>query len=417
MRKSIAALVFPAVMLWAAGCGAPEEHDHAHTDHQHHDHGHEEEAPRGPHGGRLLVDGDFSLELAIFETGAPPEYRVWAVRNGVEISPAEVQLSMTLSRLGGVVDEIAFFPQDDFLRGDAVIYEPHSFQVAVVARHNGAVHRWQYDNFEGRTRIIPEIAEAFGLEVESAGPATIRETVGVYGWVAPDAERVRRIRARFNGTVESVEVSLGDRVLKGQTLATVEGNESLVPYVITAPINGVITECHAHAGEQTSDRTMFALLDTTRVWVEFAVFPRDLPRVRPGAPVTVRVPDIGLEETGEVSYIGALARSDQSVVVRVTLDNPDGALVPGMHVTGEIEVAEHDVALAVKRSGLQSFRDFTVVYARFGDQYEVRMLELGRQDAEWAEVLGGLAPGTQYVIANSYLVKADIEKSGATHDH
>ena len=101
----------------------------------------------------------------------------------------------------------------------------------------------------------------------------------------------------------------------------------------------------------------------------------------------------------------------------MVLDNPEGALRPGMFLTGSIQVAEHAVPLAVKRSGLQGFRDFTVVYARIGDQYEVRMLELGRQDDEWIEVLGGLEPGTRYVTTNSYLVKADIEKSGASHDH
>ena len=53
--------------------------------------------------------------------------------------------------------------------------------------------------------------------------------------------------------------------------------------------------------------------------------------------------------------------------------------------------------LAVKRSGLQGFRDFTVVFEQVGDTYEVRMLELGRQDETWVEVLGGLKPGAQYV--------------------
>ncbi len=74
-------------------------------------------------------------------------------------------------------------------------------------------------------------------------------------------------------------------------------------------------------------------------------------------------------------------------------------------------------AATSERSGLQSFRDFTVVYAQVGNEYEVRMLELGRQAGEWAEVLGGLEPGTRYVTENSYVIKADIEKSGASHDH
>ena len=45
------------------------------------------------------------------------------------------------------------------------------------------------------------------------------------------------------------------------------------------------------------------------------------------------------------------------------------------------------------------------------------MLELGAQAGEWAEVLGGLEPGTEYVTSNSYVIKADIDKSGASHDH
>ncbi len=45
------------------------------------------------------------------------------------------------------------------------------------------------------------------------------------------------------------------------------------------------------------------------------------------------------------------------------------------------------------------------------------MLELGQQAGEWAEVLGGLDPGTVYVTENSYVLKADVEKSGASHDH
>jgi len=71
--------------------------------------------------------------------------------------------------------------------------------------------------------------------------------------------------------------------------------------------------------------------------------------------------------------------------------------------------------LAVKRTGLQAFRDFTVVYAQIGEEYEVRMLDLGLQAGEWAEVLGGLEPGTRYVSGNSYVIKADIEPLSNSH--
>ena len=52
-----------------------------------------------------------------------------------------------------------------------------------------------------------------------------------------------------------------------------------------------------------------------------------------------------------------------------------------------------------------------------GNVYEIRPLELGRSDGHFTEVLGGLNAGDIYVVENSYLLKADLEKSGASHDH
>ncbi|MBV1913619.1 MAG: secretion protein HlyD, partial [Cycloclasticus sp.] len=101
---------------------------------------------KGPHNGRLLKDGDFVLELSIFETGVPPEFRVWVSNKGEKLKPTDVDLKITLTRLGGVEDKINFTPQGDFLRGDMVIYEPHSFVVSINANYQGQLHHWQYDN-------------------------------------------------------------------------------------------------------------------------------------------------------------------------------------------------------------------------------------------------------------------------------
>jgi cobalt-zinc-cadmium efflux system membrane fusion protein len=419
MTNIVNRLIGLVLLAGLAGCGdfAPGHGDHPHDEHSAHGDAAVAEVVKGPNGGRLLVDGDFALELAIFETGVPPEFHAWATRDGKPIPPGEVDLRITLTRLGGVKDEISFQQQDDFLRGDTVIYEPHSFVVSIDARHGEATHHWEYDNFEGRTAIAPDIAAAFELETALAGPATIAETVLVYGRIVPDAERVRRVSARFAGVVEAVDVSAGDRVTQGQRLATVESNDSLTRFQITAPIAGVITERSAHPGEQTEGRTLFTIIDTRSVWAELAIFPQDRTRVVKDAPARVVAADAQLEQQGVISRIDTIAQPNQSVAARVVLDNPSGRWVPGMFVTGEIQVAEYTVPLAVKRTGLQAFRDFTVVFAQIGDEYEVRMLDLGRQDGEWVEVLGGLEPGTRYVTTNSFILKADVEKSGASHDH
>jgi cobalt-zinc-cadmium efflux system membrane fusion protein len=151
--------------------------------------------------------------------------------------------------------------------------------------------------------------------------------------------------------------------------------------------------------------------------VELDVFSRDLARIRSGQPVEIETFD-GHRVTGTIDWVSPLAaHASQSVQARVHLANPDNQLRPGQFVRGRVTVSEFAAPLAVRKSAIQRFRDFQVVFARFGDTYEVRMVELGRSDDEWVEVLSGLAPGTEYVTANSYLIKADIEKSGASHDH
>lgn len=372
---------------------------------------------RGPHNGRLLREGDFQLELAIFETGVPPEYRAWATVGGEALAPTAFDLNVQLTRLGGIVDDIGFAPQGDALRGDMVIYEPHSFSVAVTATYNGSTYRWAYDSFEGRTRIEPAVQAALEIGTEIAGPAVIVETLPVHGRIVANTDRISHVSARFDGRLTSVSATLGQRVAAGTVLAEVESNQSLTTTPITAPIAGIITHRDAGPGEQTAGRELFTITDTSSVWADLAVFPGDLARVQPGAAVTLHTPALEQPLQGVIARFLPATDARQAVTARVVLENPDGLLRAGSWVSAQIEVAQHEVPLAVRREGLQAFRDFTVVYAQIGDEFEVRMLELGRESEEWVEVLGGLAPGTRYVSVNSYILKADVEKDGASHDH
>lgn len=376
---------------------------------------------KGPHGGRMLTQGDFNLELSIFETGVPPEFRAWASFKDTPINPSDIDLKVSLTRLSskeaGQVDEINFKPHGDALRGDSVIYEPHSFIVNINVVNKGIQYHWQYDNFEGRTKIETAVAKALKIRTAIAGPIILQQTIKVFGRITPNTEKVSHVSARFVGVIKSVSVSIGDVVNKGQILATVESNESLKLYRIKAPIDGVITQRNANAGEQAAEQTLFNITDTSTVWVDLSIFPADQKYIKVGAPVSFTLANTNQFFEGEIALINILAEVNQSVTARMVVENIHGQLLPGSFVKAKIKVGETAVPLAVKRSGLQVFRDFTVVYAQIGEEYEVRMLEPGRQDGEWIEVLGGLEAGTRYVTENSYVIKADIEKSGASHDH
>jgi cobalt-zinc-cadmium efflux system membrane fusion protein len=372
---------------------------------------------RGDHGGRLLRDGQFELELAIVEAGIEPEFRAWTRLDGQPISPQEVVLEVSLERLGGRVDTIEFDATAEFLRSRSIVAEPHSFDVTVVARHGATLHRWQFDQIEGRTRISSNMAEAFGITTERVGPAEIKESISTRGRVTVNPEQQHTVNARFEGIIRKVNVVAGDAVTSGQILAEVESDDSLNRYALIAPGAGVVVARDANTGEHTAGRTLFRIVDTSSVWVELGVFPRDRSRIAMGQPVVVRSAEGAELGRGRVDWINVLAEADQRVIVRTVLANPDGLLVPGDWVTGTVEVADHPVDRTVLRSALQSVRQFTVVFERIGEDYEVRVLELGRGDDERVEVLGGIEVGASYVTANSYLVKADIEKSSASHEH
>lgn len=376
-----------------------------------------DEVAEGPHGGRLLTDGGFSVELAIHEAGVPPEYRAWIYQDGMAVPPQEVELGVTLNRLGGAEDDIGFTAQGEMLRGDTTVYEPHSFSVTVQASYQGQSHQWSYDSFEGRTYIAPEARAALGIVTEQAGPVVMEQQITVYGHVQINTDRVAHIGARFDGEIKVVHAALGDQVDAGQPLLEIESNESLNRYTVNAPISGLVTQRDANAGEQANGRDLLEITDLSSVWVDLAIFPDHRADVGVGMPVTINAGNAAAVVTGTIAMILPQAQRNQAVTARVVLDNSDGQLIPGTWVSANIRTGEFEVPLAVRREALQSFRDFTVVYAQFGNDYEVRMLDLGRQSGDWAEVLGGLAPGTRYVTGNSYIIKADVEKSGASHDH
>jgi cobalt-zinc-cadmium efflux system membrane fusion protein len=372
---------------------------------------------RGPHNGRLLEQDNFSVEITIFETGIPPEFRVYPFYQDQAVDPSDVNLIIELGRTGNVVDRFEFSPEGDLLRGNGVVTEPHSFDVTITAQYQGDNYQWRYENYEGRTLIPATLADEAGIKTEIAGPAIITEKLKLTGRVSIDPNRVSQVRPRFPGIIKRVYVNYGDVVKAGTTLLTVESSESLQEYQINAPISGLVISRNAQAGEATATEPLFTLVDLSHVWVELDIFAMDISTVRPGQLVTIETLE-GYSTEGSIEWLSPFSSdASQSIHARVSLDNPDGRLRPGQFVRAEVAIAEHAVPLAVKRSGVQGFRDFQVVYARFDEIYEVRMLEFGISDDDWMEVVEGLNTGTEYVTENSYLIKADIEKSGASHDH
>lgn len=408
-----------ALTLLLAACGGPSESD-SHAEGGHGEHAETQQPAKGEHGGRLLEKDGYTVELGIAEDGAPPRFQAWLYRDGKPLPPSAGSVEVRLKRLGNIAENHALKAQaDGSLMAATVVGEPHSFDVEVVASVDGTELRWTYPSYEGRTAIPAKIAQDAGIRVATAGAGTIADEHEVQGLLTPIEGRIAKVTARFPGPVRRLTVNAGDTVRAGQALASVESNLSLTTYTVASPISGVVLARNAAVGSVASDAApLFEVADLSSLWVDLHVFGSDAQHIRAGVPVEItRLSDGATAQTTLERVLPGTATASQSTVARATIANADGLWRPGSAVKARITVDQQPAALVVPLASLQTFRDWDVVFVRVGDTYEVRPVELGKRDAQRVEVLSGLKPGDQVVVEQSYLVKADIEKSGASHDH
>lgn len=268
---------------------------------------------------------------------------------------------------------------------------------------------------EGATQIDHDMAKQVSIVTQASGKQTIQQTVTSFGRLMLGPEQTGHVRARFPGVIKSVEVTIGDNVKTGDLLALVESNESLKNYEVRAPIDGTIIQRHANVGENTQEQLLFSISNFQSLWAELRIFPTQLQGVAVGQVVKVQTGDDEYPST--ISHLIPAEGSALYVIARAKVEVVDRNLFPGLLVEGNIVTSEFAVALAVDNTALQTLGGKRGVFVKQVNEYSFAALVLGRSDKYFTEVLSGLDVGVEYVVENSYLIKADIEKSEAAHEH
>lgn len=463
------------------------------TDTHAHEKSAEDQISTGPRGGKVFTDHDFSVELTIFEKGVPPQFRVYLYEKGKLLPPTSAAVTITLTRLGAPAQLFRFTPEADYLLGDQIVEEPHSFDLAIAAEHDGKLMRWSHSQIEGRVEIPDEMLKSMGIELLTAEPAIIKPKLRLPGEVIFNEHNIVRVVPRVPGVVTTVHGHHGQQVKKGDVLAIIESpmladlrsqysvakkrltlakktyerekqlweekisaqqefllaeelwNEAqialelaatklralgvqpesgflranITQYEIRAPISGIIIAKAVARGEVLKeDSEIYTVADVSTVWTAVTVYPKDLNVIRVGQKVSVKATAYDVESEGMVTYISTLIGGQtRTATARVELDNAEGKWRPGMFVNAELVAEEIAVPVAVSVHAIQTFHDWSVVFGRYDQYFEVRPLKLGRSDGEMVEVLEGFVHGEQYAGGNSFALKAELGKASATHDH
>lgn len=199
----------------------------------------------------------------------------------------------------------------------------------------------------------------------------------------------------------------------------VAGTSGLALLEIRAPLAGTVVDQQISVGQALAeDAAVFRLADLSSVWVTLAVPAQDLARVQPGAPARVKAAALDAQASGRIAHVGALVgEQSRNASARLVLPNPQALWRPGLPVSVTLTHGEVDAAVAVAADAVQTLDGRPVVFVRRGQQFEAVPVRLGRTDGRHVEVVHGLAAGERYAATNSFVVKAELGKAEAGHDH
>ena len=224
-----------------------------------------------------------------------------------------------------------------------------------------------------------------------------------------------------------IERQLAQRRLATFGSASADGKDAtgqgMARYELKAPMNGTVIERNLVRGEflkEEAERPPLVIADTGKVWVNLAVYQKDLARVVPGSKATVIFGHGIAPAEGVVDYVSpAVGEGTRTATARVILSNPANAYRPGLFVSAEVVVDKEQVGVVVPKSALQTLEGRQVVWVEDAEGFRPTAVELGRSNGESVEVTSGLEPGQRYVAEGVFTLKAELGKEafGEGHGH
>ena len=199
---------------------------------------------------------------------------------------------------------------------------------------------------------------------------------------------------------------------------TTEDDADIARYELTAPRKGQIVVKHIAPGERVGpDEPVYTIADLSTVWLNIAVYSQYSDAIQQGQRVTVRVGD--RTASGVVEYVSSMIEeSSRTIGARVVLENPNRSWRPGEFVTVRVETEKSFADRIVPIDAIQTFEGHEVVFIQDEDGIEPVQVTTGRRNDEFVELIGeDIALGTPVVVVNSFLIKAELGKSAAGHDH
>jgi cobalt-zinc-cadmium efflux system membrane fusion protein len=165
------------------------------------------------------------------------------------------------------------------------------------------------------------------------------------------------------------------------------------------------------------DTEAFMVADLSTVWVDLNLSVKHLLLVRKGQRVVIAA-DAAMQAEGTVSYISPVVSDEtRTVVTRVVLPNPDGRWRPGLFVTATLVASETPTTVLIPKTATQTIDGQPHVFVQTPEGFAPRPVTMGRANDTHVEIIAGLEAGERYATTETFLLKAELGKGAASHDH
>ncbi len=212
-----------------------------------------------------------------------------------------------------------------------------------------------------------------------------------------------------------------ERVTREDTQTS--GPSRLREYPVRSPISGRVIERKVDIGTavggQGQPDDLYTIADVSKLWIELAVPTAELVTVQEKQIVEIVKDAAGRTgQAGRIVFVSPmLDPATRSARVIAEIDNDHGMWRPGTFVTTSIVIGEEPLELRLPRSAVQTMQGETVVFVQTDEGFQRRDVTIGRQDAEMVEILAGVEAGESVAVENTFLLKAELGKGAAAHDH
>jgi len=263
--------------------------------------------------------------------------------------------------------------------------------------------------------LTKENLQYVDIKTDTAQMGNLGMTLKAVGRISANLNKTARITPTLEGRVTRLNFDVTDPVKAGEVMGWVESPELLgKPLELKAPIDGVVIERNVTAGELVDrGKAVYTVSVLEQLWVIAEVKERDIAAVKLDQDVTfttLAYPDEKFH--GKVILIGnQVEPGPRTLEVRIAVDNSDGRLKPGMFADVEIVTTVLDNVLLISDSALQTDDDKEIVFVALGDNnFEKRMVKLGREQSGRVQVVEGIKAGEKIVTDGSFILKSEMLK-------